>query len=132
MSLKKNLKALSLTLIIAYLLCFVPGSPAMAAWVGNSDLLGGHKAQLLSVVERQEVQSMIASMGVEPAEAARRVDAMTEDEAKAALEKLGQLPAAGDGVATLAGFCLFIFVLLLITDILGLTHVFPFVNHGHR
>ncbi len=130
MSLKKNLKTLSIAVLFAYILCFVPTSPVFAAWVGTPEAMGASKAQLLSVVERQDVQAMIASMGVEPAEAARRVSAMTESEARAALDKLGQMPAGGDGFGSLVGACVFIFVLLLITDILGLTHVFPFTNRA--
>jgi hypothetical protein len=40
-----------------------------------------------------------------------------------------QLPAGGDGIGAIIGAAVFIFVVLLITDLLGLTHVFTFVNH---
>jgi hypothetical protein len=104
----------------------------MAGWVGTSDALQGSKARLVSFVERGEVKAQLSSLGVDPDEALRRVSAMTEAEASAALSKLGDLPAAGDGGGTLIGALLFIFIVLLITDIIGLTHVFPFVNHGGR
>jgi hypothetical protein len=38
------------------------------------------------------------------------------------------MPAGGDGVGAVVGAVVFIFVVLLITDLLGLTHVFSFIN----
>ncbi|MGE5338534.1 MAG: PA2779 family protein, partial [Gemmatimonadota bacterium] len=48
----------------------------------------------------------------------------TDDEAQQLAQRLDQLPAGGDAI----GVIVFIFVLLLITDILGLTKVFPFTR----
>jgi hypothetical protein len=42
---------------------------------------------------------------------------------------MDQLPAGGDGLGTIIGAAVLIFLVLLITDILGFTHVFSFVNH---
>jgi hypothetical protein len=39
-----------------------------------------------------------------------------------------ELPASGDGVGVIVSAAVLIFLVLLITDIVGLTHVFPFVN----
>jgi hypothetical protein len=41
---------------------------------------------------------------------------------------MDQLPAGGDAVGVLIGASLFVFIVLLITDILGFTDVFPFVK----
>jgi hypothetical protein len=41
---------------------------------------------------------------------------------------MDQLPAGSGGVGAVVGAAVFVFVVLLITDLLGLTHVFPFVN----
>lgn len=125
-------KTISLVVLLTYLFLFLPSSPAMAAWVGTGEALGSPKARLVSFVERDDVQKQITSLGVDPDEALRRVNGMTDAEAKVALEKIGALPAGGDGVGTLIGAILFVFIVLLITDIIGLTHVFPFVNHGGR
>jgi uncharacterized protein DUF6627 len=42
---------------------------------------------------------------------------------------MDQLPAGGDGFGALVGAAVLIFLVLLITDLAGLTHVFPFVKH---
>lgn len=44
-------------------------------------------------------------------------------------QALEQLPAGGDGIGAVIGAAVLIFVVLLITDILGFTHVFSFVSH---
>jgi hypothetical protein len=41
---------------------------------------------------------------------------------------MDQLPAGGDGL----GLLVFLFIVLLITDILGFTNIFPFVKHPKR
>jgi len=42
---------------------------------------------------------------------------------------MDQLPAGGSAIGTIVGAAVLIFLVLLITDILGFTHVFSFVNH---
>jgi hypothetical protein len=49
---------------------------------------------------------------------------LTDEEIQRVSGKLDQLPAGGD----VLGVIVFIFVLLLITDILGLTKIFPFTR----
>jgi hypothetical protein len=44
-------------------------------------------------------------------------------------QNIDSLPAAADfGVGGLVGALVFIFLVLLLTDLLGLTDVYPFVN----
>ena len=38
------------------------------------------------------------------------------------------MPAGGDGIGALVGAAVLIFLVLLLTDILGFTHVFPFTK----
>jgi len=42
--------------------------------------------------------------------------------------KIDQLPAGGF-IGEVIGAVVFIFLVLLITDVLGFTHVYPFVHH---
>jgi len=41
---------------------------------------------------------------------------------------MDQLPAGGDAIGTILGAALVIFIVLVITDILGFTDIFPFVK----
>ena len=77
-----------------------------------------------SFLARSDVQAQLQRLGVEPGEAQARVDALTDDEAARIAGHLEQLPAGGSVIGVLFA----IFIILLITDILGLTKVFPFTR----
>jgi hypothetical protein len=54
-----------------------------------------------------------------------RVDALTDAEAQQMLTQIDQAPA---GASDVVGVLFTIFIILLVTDILGLTKVFPFTR----
>jgi hypothetical protein len=54
-----------------------------------------------------------------------RVAALTDAEAQMLVDQIDTSPA---GASDILGALVFIFVLLLVTDILGLTKVFPFTR----
>jgi hypothetical protein len=76
-------------------------------------------------LDRVDVQAQMQQLGVDPAAARARVDALTDDEAAQLAGHIDQLPAGAD---SFWGVLLAIFVILLITDILGLTKIFPFTR----
>jgi hypothetical protein len=53
---------------------------------------------------------------------------MTDEEAARLAARVDSLPAGGDGIGALVGAALLVFLVLLLTDILGFTHVFPFTK----
>ncbi len=75
-------------------------------------------------LDRQEVRSKLESLGVDASAAKARVDALTDQEAADLAARIDQLPAGGD----VLGLIFAVFVILLITDILGFTKVFPFTR----
>ncbi|HEY9198733.1 MAG TPA: PA2779 family protein [Gammaproteobacteria bacterium] len=81
--------------------------------------------QLRDFLSRDEIRAELVKLGVDPDVAKTRVQALSDQEAAVAAERMSQLPAGGDGVV---GAIVFIFLVLLITDLLGLTDVFPFVK----
>ena len=85
------------------------------------------KARIASLLERSDVQAQLQSFGVNPVDAKARVAALSDDEAAQLAARFDSLPAAGDGGA-LVGAIVLIFLVLLLTDILGFTHVFPFTK----
>jgi hypothetical protein len=125
--LRKELTAI--VVVFALLCAFLPTSPAVAGWMPTRPALDGPQARLVTVLEREEVTRTLQSVGVDPAEAIRRVAGLTDAEAQAALDKFDTIPAGGDGaVGAIVGALLLIFVILLITDLLGLTHFYPFTK----
>lgn len=84
-----------------------------------------------SLLSREEVQKQLKLHGIDPLEAKARVDSLSDAEAVDVAKRIDQLPAGGSTVGIIVGAILIIFLVLLITDLLGLTDVFPFVKK-HR
>lgn len=84
-----------------------------------------NRAKIAAAFERTEVQAELQRAGVDLTAAQARVAAMTDAEAASLAHQIDSLPAGGDGVI---GTIVFIFLILLVTDILGLTKVFPFTR----
>lgn len=82
------------------------------------------RARVNAFFARGEVQRAMMSQGVDAASAQARVDAMSDDEIRALDGRIAQAPAGGD----VLGIIFTVFVILLITDILGFTKVFPFTR----
>lgn len=100
-----------------------------AAMIGTEQLHAANVAQqqrakIAAALERPEVITQLEQLGVDPTDARARVAALTDDEAAAMARQIDSLPAGGDVVGALV----LIFVVLLVTDILGLTKVFPFTR----
>lgn len=82
------------------------------------------RGELQAFLAREGVRAEMRRLGVDPSLAAARVSRLTDAEARALAGRLAELPAGG---ADLVGALVFVFVVLLVTDILGFTNVFPFV-----
>lgn len=85
------------------------------------------RERIATTLARSEVQAQLAARGVDPAVVAARVASLTDAEVAEMDARIDQMPAGGDGIV---GTLVFIFIVLLITDLLGWTHVFPFTNKG--
>lgn len=83
------------------------------------------RARLNAVLDRADVQQALQDHGVTAEQARERVAALTDAEAA---QVAAQIDAAPAGASDVLGAIVFIFVLLLVTDILGLTKVFPFTR----
>lgn len=106
---------------------------AQAAMIGTDAIVRAEQAQqdrarLESLLDREEVKQRLLGQGVDAADVKARIDALSDSEAQTLAQRIDQLPAGGDGL----GVLVFIFVLLLVTDLLGLTDVFPFVKKPVR
>jgi len=80
---------------------------------------------VLNILDREDVLVQLKAHGVSPADVKARVAAMTDDEVAQLAGQLDSLPA---GSSDVLGFILVVFIILLITDILGFTHIFPFTK----
>ena len=100
--------------------------PAHAGIVStDAAFTSAERGRIASMLERADVRAQLEAYGVRAADVKARVAALTDEEAAQLAGRLDSLPAGGDGII---GALLLIFVVLLITDILGLTKVFPFTR----
>jgi hypothetical protein len=83
----------------------------------------GH-ARLVAALARDEVRSEMVRLGVDQALAVDRVAALTDEEAARLADQIDSAPA-GSGIV---GALLLVFFVLLFTDLLGWTKVFPFTR----
>lgn len=98
--------------------------PANAGMVAtDAGLQTDHRTRIASLLDRAEVRTQLEARGVSPDEVKARVAALTDEEAAELAGRIDELPAGG-----VLGVILLLFVILLITDILGFTKVFPFTR----
>lgn len=104
-----------------------------AAMIGTEQIAAAgaaeqNRAKISAALDRPDVMAQLEKMGVDKDEAKARVAALTDAEAASMAQQIDSLPAGGD----ILGVLLFVFVLLLVTDILGLTKVYPFTRPVRR
>ena len=100
--------------------------PASAAIIATDQVAASaERDRGKSFLDRAEVQARMQALGVNPQAALARVDALSDDEVAALAGRLDQLPAGGTDIV---GALLLVFIILLITDILGFTKIFPFTK----
>ena len=126
-------RGVALVLTVVMLVISMPLGVAQAALVSTEQVLAGgdgaaDRARVLAFLDRAEVREQIAALGVDPNEAAARVAALSDEQVREIAGQLDQLPAGQGAVGVVVGAILIIFLVLLVTDLLGLTNVFPFVK----
>jgi hypothetical protein len=119
-----------LTVLLAVSILFVSVQPVVnAAIVSTSEMVATEQTKvdreyLLKSLEREEVRTALTSQGVDLEMAKQRIASMTDEEVKALNQKMEEMPAGGGVV----GVVIIIFLVLVITDLMGWTDVFPFVK----
>ena len=133
--LKKMLRPVGFFLVFSFLLLNFNVPTAQAKMVGTNAVIADQqvvdqRAQVADFLASEDVKQIMTQYGVDPVEAQLRVDSLSNDELASVANSIDQLPAGGDGFGAVVGAAVLIFLILLITDLVGLTHVFPFVNHS--
>jgi hypothetical protein len=86
------------------------------------------RTRVMDFMLREDVQQQLTLLGVDPEEAARRVASLSDEEIQGIAGRLEEMPAGEGSVGIIVGAVVIIFIILLVTDLLGLTDVFPFVK----
>lgn len=126
------LRFLSLFTASIFLLTSLALPAAQTGMIGTHDYtaseeLDQQRAEVIAMLQQEEVRTQLERWGVDPEMAEQRVQSLTADELAELSERMDEMPA-GAGVGSVVGAVVLIFLVLLITDILGFTNVFPFTK----
>lgn len=120
-------------LITAIALTAVPLKPVHAALVGTDQIVaeidGTPRARVNAFLSRADVRAALEARGIAPQEAEQRVAALSDAEVANIAGRIDSLPA-GQGAGPIIGAIVLVFLVLLLTDLLGLTSVYGFTKKG--
>lgn len=130
---RKKISFISLFMATMMLLIAIPYQPLLAAMVPTEATIYRIKAQdardhLKTLISKNDIKKSLISQGIDPMEAKARVDSLSDSEVIEVADKIEQLPAGGGAFGAVIVASVIVFLVLLITDILGYTDVFPFVK----
>ncbi|WP_319524738.1 PA2779 family protein [uncultured Desulfosarcina sp.] len=130
---RKALKPVSLFMAIFMLVLCTPCQTVLAKMIPTATLLDAARVeaartQVSTFMARQDVVDVLVSQGIDPTEATARIAGLSDAEVVRLADRIEQLPAGGDTFGAILIASVVVFVILLITDILGYTDIFPFVK----
>jgi hypothetical protein len=130
---RKKIGFISLFMATIMLVIATPYQPLLAAMVPTEATIYRIKIQdardhLKTLISRNDIKNALISQGIDPMEAKARVDSLSDSEVIEVADKIEQLPAGGGAFGAVIAASVIVFLVLLITDILGYTDVFPFVK----
>jgi len=100
--------------------------PAVAGIISTETAIELENREMLidrisSVLAQEDVRNMLITMGVDPNQASKRVDALTNDELQALHTNLDQMPVGATGVVEVVGI---VAIVLIILELLNVTNFF--------
>ena len=116
----------SLALLIAGGAMFV-SLPAQAGMVGTAQMTHSLTSSLSAAEITQQrgwIQSQLEANGVTKANAALRVSSLSDSQIQQVQQRIDEMPAGAGALCTIA----LIALVLVITDLTGITDVFPFIR----
>lgn len=131
---RQRSKFICVSFTILMLSISIPYQSALAALVGTETILENNRiaetrSYLKNALEREDVKQALQAQGINPLEARARVDSLSDKEIAQVADHMDQLPAGGDAILIfLVLIPLIVFVTFVITDSMGYTDIFPFVE----
>lgn len=126
-----GLNIAAVILLFAFCFTVIPAPGLYAGMMDTGTMLENGsddvRVRLNQMLDKQEVRQALRDRGVSADEARARLAALSDSQLRRVAGELDSMPS-GQGVGSLVGAAVFIFLVLLFTDILGFTDVFPFVN----
>lgn len=119
-----KLRTLIQTSILALFLFAGFGQPIQAGMVGTQDLLSNPAMSQDIVLLRHNIEQQLIELGVDAERASMRVASMSDEQVSEISKRISDYPAG----ASVGGILLTIFIVFVITDVIGATDIFPFIH----
>ena len=131
--LSRFVRSVALTMALVILATSLPVDLARAAMVTTDQVvehsvLAAERIRVMDFMAREDVHQQLRALGIEPDEALARAASLSDAEIQEIAGHLDQLPAGEGAIGILLGVLLIIFIVLIITDLLGLTNAFTFIK----
>jgi hypothetical protein len=132
-TIRQTLKPISFMVALFMLVISGPFQSALAAMIETETVLEASQGQearsrIKQLLVREDVRQALIKQGIDPREADARINGLSDAEAVAIADKLDQLPAGSGALELVLIVALIVFLVLLATDIMGYTDIFPFVK----
>jgi len=118
-----------IAVLLSMLLALAPLMPAQAAMIGNEQVINQHlqgqtRDSLQQLLQQQSARQQLQALGVSPDLVKNRIDSLTDSELARINRHVDTLDAGGN----ILGILLVIFIVFVITDVIGATDIFPFIH----
>lgn len=120
-------------LVLSFILSVSLFTQVLSAQIASTESVIGQssavssKEKLAQIISREDIAKRFEELGVDSKVIEAKIASMTDVEASKIVHQIDTLPA-GAGAGAIIGAVVFIFIVLLITDILGVTKVFNFTK----
>ena len=116
--------------LLSALLILMPVMSAQAGMLDTDTLITTGQSQqsiagLQQLLEHEDAQRQLLALGVSPDQVRERVASLSDSELARINQGIDTLNAGGDSVL---GVLLIIFIVFVITDVIGATNIFPFIH----
>ena len=118
-----------IAVLLSLLLALMPLLPAQAAMIGNEQIINQSQSQqtrgsLQQLLAQDTARQQLQAWGVNPEQIQNRIDSLTDSELARINQQVDTLDAGGN----VLGILLVIFIVFVITDVIGATDIFPFIH----
>ena len=118
-----------IAIFLSILLALMPLLPAQAAMIGNQQIINQNQSQqtrdsLQQLLDQDTARQQLQAWGVSPEQINSRIDSLTDAELARINQQVNDLNAGG----SVLGILLVIFIVFVITDVIGATDIFPFIH----
>jgi hypothetical protein len=115
--------------LLSLMLAILPVLPAQAAMVGTDEILNQQQApagdRLQQFLDREDTRAQLQEWGVSTEWVETRLNSLTDAELARIHSELDNLEAGGSSILALL---VLIFIVFVITDVIGATDIFPFIH----